>query len=79
MKNRVLSLVFGAALLLGSFTLMSFQEHVQVDAEVGDVVGIERMGSTYTQTQNTNCPSGIAHQCTGQGNLCRITIGWDCK
>ncbi len=79
MKNRVLSLLFGTALLFGSFALMSFQQQTDAEVEVGDVIAIERMGSTYSQTQNTNCPSGIAHQCTGQGNLCRLTIGWDCK
>ncbi|MEP0262338.1 hypothetical protein [Dokdonia sp.] len=59
MKNRVLSLVFGAALFLGSFTLMSLQQHVEVDAE--EAVPVE--WSCYAFT---HCPDGTKLECTGK-------------
>jgi hypothetical protein len=59
MKNKVLSLVYGSAFVLFSFTLMSFQ---QVD--VGDAVPVDPV--EWSCYAFTNCPDGTKLRCTGK-------------
>ncbi len=36
-------------------------------------------GSQLSRSENELCTSGVARRCIGVGNLCEITIGWDCE
>lgn len=36
-------------------------------------------GSQQTRTETSECPSGIMRFCAGSGDLCELTIGWDCE
>ena len=59
MKNRIVSLVFGAAFLLVSFTLMSFQQPV----DTGDSVPIDPQ--QWTCYAFTFFPNGVTIRCNG--------------
>lgn len=65
MKKKIQYLAFSLSLVL--FGFMSFQ----VQAEPG-------RGSVEISRANAECVSGTEVQCSGDGNLCSKTIGFDC-
>lgn len=44
-----------------------------------NLYGVPDKGSHEESMESALCTSGVAYICTGDGNVCDITIGWDCK
>ena len=36
-------------------------------------------GAQLTRAENPKCESGVMANCTGSGNHCDYTSGWDCE
>ena len=36
-------------------------------------------GAQLTRAENPKCESGVMANCTGSGNHCDYTVGWDCE
>lgn len=61
--------IFGS-FIAASFALMTVSFNVNAEGT---------RGSQLVRAETSECESGVMRNCTGSGDFCDNTVGWDCE